>query len=492
MGERLTAAVTRALKNPYHDRVGKFVQPDGVVVGTYQQGTLAPEIEERLSTLEAYGGRGSVKVPFKIATGLMIAVPAPAEVTKHGTPTQMRLKDLTATTHAVDLDHVRRLLAARVRPRAGTFRLPIVVRQGHRNLLVDGHHRLVARWARGYDSALVQLVSAQDLQRPPTKLTADVKATLLFIPHGRSLSDVVADALDLHGDPSRENYEELHPGGEKESPAQQAQREHDARQRTHRVAQARRSVAATAERFGFDASRINIVDEDPREFEVNGMKLKEAGHFNPMSNMIQINARPLDEFWMDDLARDGVVTHEIMHAQEDTVFKESRSEHDHIKNLWNTPDGNRLFKNNGYPRDGAAIAELERRFPASAAMAKAFTDGYLGAWSKGEDGKWKFDDKELSDRFDALEKDDGSTAYSRLYWQQYNKDKAENPGGVGPMVKHRQAMQETLAETARYLETARRGSWKEGVPSKRWMATARVIQDAYTVIMAKRAKERAS
>ena len=113
--------------------------------------------------------------------------------------------------------------------------------------------------------------------------------------------------------------------------------------------------------------------------------------------------------------------------------------------------------------------EIEKRFPASAAMAKSAPtgDSYLGTWSKGTDGKWAFDEDAYAKdggRLEQMANEDGLTAYSKLYWDAWREADDE----MMKAVWKRRAIQETLAEVAAYHERAIRGEWKEGVPAKSW------------------------
>ena len=235
-------------------------------------------------------------------------------------------------------------------------------------------------------------------------------------------------------------------------------------------------VDIAADRLNYDASKIDVVDKDPRQFEVAGRQLNEGGHFDPRTGRIQVNARQADE----SPAWQGLVAHEIMHAQQDAIEKRVQSEHDEISKFIMrasmkesvSKDYDRLFMKSGFPREGKT-SELEARFPVSAAMAKYGFQGdtYLGTWKQDDKGQWTHDYDEYRTRSDRMEKEDGFTSYSKLYWEA-----ARNPSPTGQ--ERRRAVQETLAEVAAYHDRARRGRWREGVPSKSWQDYARAIQQA--------------
>jgi len=250
-------------------------------------------------------------------------------------------------------------------------------------------------------------------------------------------------------------------------------------------------------RQGFDAGRIDVVDIEPRGFTVAGRQLNEGGHYDPGTGRIEVNSRNLarnPEFTQ------GLVSHEIMHAQHDTVRIVAAKEHDEISKLASqgqrvfgdggkvvqdaTPEWDRLFGRNGYPRE-SRMAEIEARWPASAAMARTapLGDPYLGTWKTAEDGKTVMDDRGLSERGHAMRKDDGFTAYSRLYWEAYETAMRDGPpNAIGPAWKR--AEEETLAEVAAYHEQAPRGPWKEGVPAKSWQDYALQLRKTYPKVKA--------
>ena len=255
-----------------------------------------------------------------------------------------------------------------------------------------------------------------------------------------------------------------------------------------------------SERMGYDPKQIDVVDKEPSQFTVAGRQLSEGGHYDPSTGRIEVNARNIHD--NPEFTRE-LVAHEIRHAQDDAVFKAAQKEHGDIQRTMlkgqrvvggpgevfqkADPEYDRLFTKAGFPKT-SRIAEIEARWPASAALAKTAPQGdsYLGTWSKGEDGKWAFDEKAYGSmntpgRAEAMEKDDGFTAYSKLYWEALNTEK----GTAGEGLARRRAEQETLAEVAAYHERAPRGRWAQGVPSKSWQAYGRTVQDAFETLAEK-------
>jgi hypothetical protein len=183
MGSQLAARIQAALDlgNPYHDAVGKFAEADGAVIGNWQErgGDLADAFA-KIDALPAIGGRGAVQIPLKVAQMATMVVPTPQEAIAFGKPESVAIADLTATQGLIDPEHVKRLLQQRQTPRAGSFRLPLAVRQDHQVLLIDGHHRIVSRWAKGHTTALVHVVPADKLSHAPVMLTHYVKEMLML------------------------------------------------------------------------------------------------------------------------------------------------------------------------------------------------------------------------------------------------------------------------------------------------------------------------
>lgn len=250
------------------------------------------------------------------------------------------------------------------------------------------------------------------------------------------------------------------------------------------VASTKAHVAKVAERLKFDASRVDVVDIEPREFEVAGRQLFEGGHYSPTTGRIEVNARTLYE----QPAIQGLVAHEIMHAQQHAMEKAVANEHESIRKLSNA-DFNKMFKASGGVRD-AFVAEAERRWPLAVANAKySMTgDAYLGTWSRVRTNRngnlvkdpngsqWADDPDARKTRHADMLASDGFTDYSRLYWEAYRTGVKANDSNI-PFLRYR-AEQETLAEVARYYDRAARGNWDGAVPAKAWRDYATAIHKA--------------
>lgn len=232
-------------------------------------------------------------------------------------------------------------------------------------------------------------------------------------------------------------------------------------------------VQTVADRLGYNAQHVDVVDIPPREMVVAGRTLHEGGRFDPNTDRIEINARVNTV----EAPVQGLIAHEMMHAQDATVSKARLEDHADIRRMMDADkehglhEFDRLFGRSGYPK-ASRIPEIEARWPVAAAMAKTHPNGdsYLGTWSQGTDGKWAFDEQAHRSRAEQMQKDDGFTAYSKLYWAQVKQ----------PFTReYWRAVQETVAEVGAYQDRAPRGPWKEGVPAKSWQAYGRAIKEAY-------------
>lgn len=202
----------------------------------------------------------------------------------------------------------------------------------------------------------------------------------------------------------------------------------------------------------FDAARIDVVDQAPRAFTVGTRQFNEAGHFDPATGRIQLNARVLAD--LNTSAIKGVASHEIMHAQQDHVDRLRAAEHAVIKAL-PTDEYARLFQANGYARPEAR-GELAFRYPASAAYARTWGDSYLN-------------EEADKDNYTAMMKEDGVSEYSKAYWA------PEAMRGSGSLAR---AVGETLAEVRRVNQPALRNS-ADSTPSKRWARLERDLTRVY-------------
>jgi hypothetical protein len=228
-------------------------------------------------------------------------------------------------------------------------------------------------------------------------------------------------------------------------------------------------VNTVAERLGYDPAHVDVVDIPPRVFAVAGRTLHEGGHYDPSTGRIEINVRTNTT----GPAVQGLIAHEMMHAQDDTVSKARLVEHDDMRRMMNedSSDYERLFTRAGFPKTDK-IPVIEHRWPVASAMAKTHPSGdsYLGTWSQNADGKWAFDEQAYKNRAGDMHRDDGFTAYSKLYWNQVKERYTP---------EYWRAVSETVAEVGAYQDRAPRGPWKEGVPSKSWQAYGRAIKAQY-------------
>lgn len=208
-----------------------------------------------------------------------------------------------------------------------------------------------------------------------------------------------------------------------------------------RIAIVRRRADEIAEQMGVDPSIIKVVDKDPREFVVGDQNFKEAGHYNPNSGEIEVNAR--NSFTPQMSGTNGVVAHEISHAMFHAAERAQTLEHNEI-NTMPEKESDRLFTASGYARPEMQ-AEIHERFPVSAFWYRHIGDSYMETEAEQSGpytgaGRPKL--SRYSQNLDALIQDDGVSSYSEAYWKN-NPEKRVN--GV------RTAINETLAEMARQL-----------------------------------------
>ena len=242
-----------------------------------------------------------------------------------------------------------------------------------------------------------------------------------------------------------------------------------------------KAAKTVSERMGFDASRIDVVHVPPFAMDVGGHVVVRSAFYDPRNGRIEINAPHTTG---SAAVISGLIAHEITHAQQDALDNVEAQEHDAIRDM--TPEEhNRLFLPNGFPRKNT-IPEIEKRWPASAAMAKAAPggDSWLGTWTKGEDGQWVFDPNAFAEdggRLERMAKEDGFTEYSKLYWTEYHNANDE----IEKVFWKRRAIQETLAEVATYHERSSRDEWDEGVPSPSWLLFWDEVRQVYPTIKSK-------
>ena len=238
------------------------------------------------------------------------------------------------------------------------------------------------------------------------------------------------------------------------------------------------AAKTVSERMGFDVSRIDVVEVALHVMEVGGRIVVRSAFYDPENGRIQVNAPHTSG---SVAAVQGLMAHEITHAQQDALDKVMAQEHDAIRDL-SPEERNRLFMANGFPRK-FQIPEIEQRWPASATMAKAAPggDSWLGTWSRENDNRWAFDPDACAEdggRLEWMAQEGSFTEYSKLYWTEYHNATDE----IEKALWKRRAIQETLAEVATYHERSSQGEWDEGVPSKSWQQFEAQVRQIYPTI----------
>jgi len=239
------------------------------------------------------------------------------------------------------------------------------------------------------------------------------------------------------------------------------------------------------EQHGFDSADVRINDESPRTFSVAGRQLSEGGHFEPHTGRIEINTYHTSGEPQNEMAQAmrRVTTHEVMHAMQDVVEHVSGQESIEIEHL-SKDDHKRYFGVSGYPKPGR-MAELEARFPAAAALAKASPTGdtNLGFWKRDpKSSKWVLDKQSRAKRLGQMQDEAPLTAYAKLHWDVVKEllSQPRTAGVVGSPGAWQRAVQATLAETASYQYAAAHGlPWEGTVPSQAWQHYADEIRRVY-------------
>lgn len=231
--------------------------------------------------------------------------------------------------------------------------------------------------------------------------------------------------------------------------------------------------AEIAQQMGFDPSLIHVVDKEPTPFTVGNMQFKEAGHFDPVTGQIEINARGAYDPVMS--VTNGIAAHEISHAMFDVVKQARIREWDEVvalpvserKRLFEEPEPN--LRGNPRPE---ALAELRQRFPVSAMWGDARGEGFLTA------------DSTLRQRMD---NEDGHSSYARAYWTGEALRGSTQTISQGHIVSQghpqERADNETLAEVTRWL--VQPSSWHESgnpQPKSPWVTLAQDIRRAYATV----------
>lgn len=198
-----------------------------------------------------------------------------------------------------------------------------------------------------------------------------------------------------------------------------------------------------AKRLGVRPDMIDVVHKQPREFDVGNKHFTEAGHFNPATGRIQLNAYNLS--YGDAQEIKGVTAHELSHAIYNQLKTEADAEFQrYLKKAispTNSDEYTEWFNENFYREPGKwakqvrpeKLAALQKEFPASAVMAK-LAGGNLFAGISEE-----------------MVKEDGHSAYAESYW---TKEGIAARGHT-----YESAINETTAEITRYLTYP--SSWHE-------------------------------
>jgi len=196
-----------------------------------------------------------------------------------------------------------------------------------------------------------------------------------------------------------------------------------------------RRAETLAEEMGIPPAIINVVDKEPTAFKVGDLEFREAGHFNPRTGVIEINARNSYDERM--AVTNGIVTHEISHAIFDAAREAQLAEHKEIDNL-PPEEHKRLFRVSGYVRPEMQ-EEVHKRWPVSAMFYRHVGDTYMETENDQQPGQSRYVQK-----MNVLQKDDGISDYSKAYWQ---SDIVNQPNGF------ERAINETLAEMTRLRVT---------------------------------------
>lgn len=203
------------------------------------------------------------------------------------------------------------------------------------------------------------------------------------------------------------------------------------------TASIRERAEAVVKRLGLSVALppgdyIKVVNIEPRPFTLDGRQWTEAGHFDPKTGQIELNARQFDD---NDLANiEWVSAHEVSHALFNDARARQSREHEEIRRLYTNERDTylRLFKPvSGMPRPEAAD-ELAKRFPASTLFAQTIGDPYLKPEISGLD----------------LAKDNGFTNYTKAYWSAWKE------GGYYSLPLE-SAINETTADAMGYLNAKR-------------------------------------
>lgn len=221
------------------------------------------------------------------------------------------------------------------------------------------------------------------------------------------------------------------------------------------VAIVRRRSETIASNMGVPSSIIQVVDKEPREFIVGNQQFKEAGHYDPSTGMIEINAR---NSYSDRMSiTNGIAAHEVSHAIYDAARRAQSLEHEEISNL-PSEEYNRLYRMSGYARPEMQQEILER-WPVSAMFYRHIGDSFMETEAE-QQGTSLY-----VRRAEQLQKDDGVSEYSKSYW---------DPKAVNQSGGFERAVNETLAETTRHQVSPL--SWSGDQPHNTWSSFAADLQ----------------
>lgn len=179
---------------------------------------------------------------------------------------------------------------------------------------------------------------------------------------------------------------------------------------------------------------VNVTQEDGPEFEVAGMRCREAGNCHLSSSFVTVRTPRITSVTQAQ----NVAAHEVMHGMYEHVHRRYRKEQEAL-----AADPDEVIKPTGELKP-----EFRDRYPTYARMFPYLDGSTLGAT-------------------DWHEKDDGVTPYSEAYWRGVKK---------GTVMRHI-AVHETLAEIAANNES-------KGVVlgTKRYRDFYKAVKDEYRVI----------
>ena len=135
----------------------------------------------------------------------------------------------------------------------------------------------------------------------------------------------------------------------------------------------KRHVEDVAHEMGLPIGIVDVVDKEPRAFTVGDQHFKEAGHYNPATGTVQINAR--NSYDMRMSVTKGIAAHEFSHAIYDAARRAQALEHKEISDL-PPEEFKRLYRASGYARPEMQ-KEIHERWPVSAMFYRHTGDSYM-------------------------------------------------------------------------------------------------------------------